>query len=86
MRSQRIVKRRHYDVIIVGAGPVGGYLARKFREEKFDVLILEEHDQIGRPSSCAGLVNRKSMAASYTHLTLLTILLCFIHFVPAHLQ
>ncbi len=53
MRSQRIVKRRHYDVIIVGAGPVGGYLARKFREENFDVLILEEHDQIGRPFQCA---------------------------------
>jgi digeranylgeranylglycerophospholipid reductase len=72
MRSQRIVKRRHYDVIIVGAGPVGGYLARKFREENFDVLILEEHDQIGRPFQCAGLVNPKSMERVDAYETVLT--------------
>jgi len=72
MRSQRIVKRRHYDVIIVGAGPVGGYLARKFHEENFDVLILEEHDQIGRPFQCAGLVNPKSMERVDAYETVLT--------------
>jgi geranylgeranyl reductase family protein len=52
-----------YDAIIVGAGPIGGYLARKLAEEELSVLILEEHSEIGRPFQCAGLVNPKAMAS-----------------------
>tara|TARA_B100000029_G_scaffold126823_2_gene120501 strand:- start:2698 stop:3903 length:1206 start_codon:yes stop_codon:yes gene_type:complete len=50
-----------YDVIIVGAGPVGGYLARRLRENEFSVLLIEEHSQIGRPFQCAGMVNPEAM-------------------------
>ncbi len=50
-----------YDVIIVGAGPVGGYLARRLRENDLSVLLLEEHSQVGRPFQCAGLVNPEAM-------------------------
>ncbi|MBK70306.1 MAG: hypothetical protein CMB53_02775 [Euryarchaeota archaeon] len=52
----------HYDVAIVGAGPVGGYLAWKLREEGQTVLLIEEHDEIGRPFQCAGLVNPDAMS------------------------
>jgi len=52
-----------YDAIIVGAGPIGGYLARKLVEKELSVLILEEHSEIGRPFQCAGLVNPKAMAS-----------------------
>ena len=52
-----------YDAIIVGAGPVGGYLAQKLAEDNLRVLILEEHSEIGRPFQCAGLVNPKAMAS-----------------------
>ena len=52
-----------YDAIIVGAGPIGGYLARKLVEDELSVLILEEHSEIGRPFQCAGLVNPKAMAS-----------------------
>ncbi len=52
-----------YDAIIVGAGPIGGYLAQKLAEDNLRVLILEEHSEIGRPFQCAGLVNPKAMAS-----------------------
>ncbi len=50
-----------YDVVVVGAGPVGGYLATKLATGGVSVLLLEEHAEIGRPFQCAGLVNTESM-------------------------
>ena len=50
-----------YDVVVVGAGPVGGYLATKLATGGISVLLLEEHAEIGRPFQCAGLVNTESM-------------------------
>ncbi len=51
----------YYDVVIIGAGPVGGYLGWKLREFGHSVLIIEEHSEIGRPFQCAGLVNPGAM-------------------------
>ena len=52
-----------YDAVIVGAGPIGGYLAQKLAKNNLKILILEEHSEIGRPFQCAGLVNPKAMAS-----------------------
>ena len=41
-----------YDVIIVGAGPVGGRAATLLSQEGLSVLLLEEHKEIGRPFQC----------------------------------
>ena len=49
--------------VIVGAGPIGGYLAQKLAKNYLRILILEEHSEIGRPFQCAGLVNPKAMAS-----------------------
>ncbi len=53
--------RQVYDVLVVGAGPVGGYLSRRLNEHGHSVLMVEEHDEIGRPFQCAGLVNPAAM-------------------------
>jgi len=66
------VTATEYDVIIVGAGPVGGYLGRRFREHGVSVLILEEHSEIGRPFQCAGLVNPAAMEKVDAYDTVLT--------------
>ncbi|MEE3232015.1 MAG: NAD(P)/FAD-dependent oxidoreductase, partial [Candidatus Thermoplasmatota archaeon] len=50
-----------YDVVVIGAGPVGGFLAKRMCEGGASVLLLEEHSQIGRPFQCAGLVNPDAM-------------------------
>ena len=52
---------RFFDAIVVGAGPIGGYLSRKLNEFGHSVLLLEEHNEIGRPFQCAGLVNPAAM-------------------------
>jgi geranylgeranyl reductase family protein len=61
-----------YDVVIVGAGPVGGFLAQRMSEGGVTVLLLEEHAQIGRPFQCAGLVNPEAMVLSGLQNTVLT--------------
>ena len=53
--------RPEYDVVIIGAGPIGGYLARKLNEWGHSVLLIEEHNEIGRPFQCAGLINPLAM-------------------------
>ena len=52
-----------YDVVIIGAGPVGGYTARLLCERGLSVLMVEEHNEVGRPFQCAGLVTPSAMDA-----------------------
>ncbi len=63
---------RQFDVIVIGAGPIGGYLSRRFNEHGKSVLLIEEHDQLGRPFQCAGLVNPASMKTIGLEDTILT--------------
>jgi len=46
-------------IIIIGAGPIGCYLARLLKNQGLNPLIIEEHKSIGRPIHCAGLVGKK---------------------------
>ncbi|HJW97192.1 MAG TPA: NAD(P)/FAD-dependent oxidoreductase [archaeon] len=46
------------DVLIAGAGPVGLYLAGLLEKSGLTVRILEEHERIGLPNHCSGLVSR----------------------------
>jgi geranylgeranyl reductase family protein len=47
---------KQYDAIVVGAGPVGGFVAGAISKNGFNVALLEEHHEIGKPVQCAGLV------------------------------
>src|SRR5437867_211922 len=46
-----------YDVLVVGGGPAGLYTAFRIAEEKLDVIVLEEHAEIGAPTHCTGIVS-----------------------------
>ncbi|RJU86705.1 MAG: NAD(P)/FAD-dependent oxidoreductase [Candidatus Poseidoniales archaeon] len=50
-----------YQVVIIGAGPVGGRLATELSLRGISTLMVEEHAEIGRPFQCAGLVNPPAM-------------------------
>lgn len=65
--------REDADIAVIGAGPSGLIAAREASKEGANVMILEEHSEIGEPCHCAGLLsinglNRigASNAKSYT--------------------
>ncbi|MCQ1536812.1 NAD(P)/FAD-dependent oxidoreductase [Methanosarcina sp. KYL-1] len=52
----------NYDVVVVGAGPVGSTAARSAAEHGARVLLLEEHSSIGSPVGCTGLLSTRAVA------------------------
>ena len=45
-----------FDVVVIGAGPVGGYVAGAVAEKGYRVALVEEHREVGEPVQCGGLV------------------------------
>lgn len=50
-----------HDVVIAGAGPAGSRIARDLALRGFDVVVLEEHESIGDPCHCSGLVTPRTL-------------------------
>ncbi len=49
------------DIIIVGAGPVGCYLAYLLAKKGYNVKVYEEHKEIGKPLQCSGVVSENGL-------------------------
>jgi len=47
----------NFDAVVVGGGPVGSTVAEAIAKDGYDVLILEEHPQIGLPQHCTGKIS-----------------------------
>lgn len=47
-----------YDVIIIGAGPVGSTLAYELANENLKVCLIDKKKKIGLPLQCAGIVSK----------------------------
>lgn len=45
-----------FDLVVVGAGPVGGYVAGAVAEKGYRVALVEEHREVGEPVQCGGLI------------------------------
>src|SRR3989338_3175617 len=43
-------------ITIIGAGPAGSYLAYLLAKEGKEVTLIEEHEKIGSPVQCTGIV------------------------------
>ncbi len=52
----------NYDVVVVGAGPVGSTAARYAAKHGAKVLLVEEHASIGSPVGCTGLLSTRAVA------------------------
>ncbi|MCP4536828.1 MAG: NAD(P)/FAD-dependent oxidoreductase [Chloroflexi bacterium] len=50
-----------FDVIVVGAGPIGSATAKSLAQASLNVALLEEHTSIGLPNHCSGLVSPRTL-------------------------
>lgn len=48
-----------YDVIIIGAGPIGCKTAELLGKNNLKVIVLEKNNKIGKYSACTGLVSNR---------------------------
>ena len=55
------------DVAVVGGGPIGCTAARLLARRGYHTVILEEHDSIGEPVRCAGLVTPRVLDLAGVH-------------------
>ena len=51
-----------HDLAIVGAGPAGLLAARRCAEVGLDVVVLEEHAEVGEPVHCTGIISLETAA------------------------
>jgi geranylgeranyl reductase family protein len=49
-----------YDVVVIGAGPAGSLTARRLAERGHHVVLLEEHECVGLPTHCTGLLGAEA--------------------------
>ena len=54
--------RTVHDLAIVGGGPAGLLTARRCAQVGLDVLLLEEHAEIGEPTHCTGILSFETAA------------------------
>jgi geranylgeranyl reductase family protein len=45
-----------FDTIVIGAGPIGSYAAQQLASHGYKVAVLEEHEHIGEPMQCTGII------------------------------
>ena len=45
-------------ISIIGGGPIGAYTAYLLAKAGEQVRIFEEHNKIGKPVQCAGIVSK----------------------------
>jgi len=53
--------RSKADIVVVGAGPSGSFSALTAAKMGAEVIVCEEHKEIGLPSHCAGLISTKGL-------------------------
>ncbi|NIQ04390.1 MAG: NAD(P)/FAD-dependent oxidoreductase [Candidatus Korarchaeota archaeon] len=55
------MEKTQWEVIVIGAGFVGNFTAKILASRGLNVLVIEEHEQIGTPRHCAGLISISGM-------------------------
>ena len=53
------IMKDKYDVVVIGAGPIGGYVAGNISKVGYNVAIIEQQRSIGSHLGCAGLITSR---------------------------
>ena len=56
IQGPQVLTPERRDVIVVGGGPAGLLTARDLSASGFSTIVLEEHDTIGVPVHCTGVL------------------------------
>jgi digeranylgeranylglycerophospholipid reductase len=51
-----------YNTVIIGAGPVGSYLARRLGELGYKVLVLDKKSGAGQDVCCTGIISKECLS------------------------
>ncbi|TFG25788.1 MAG: NAD(P)/FAD-dependent oxidoreductase [Promethearchaeota archaeon] len=54
---EKIIEK--FDVCIVGGSLAGNYLSYLLSNSKLNIVVIEEHKEIGLPFQCAGIISKK---------------------------
>ena len=49
----------YFDLVIIGASIAGNYLCSLISNYNLKIAIIEEHNNIGLPLQCAGIISKK---------------------------
>lgn len=49
-----------YDIVVVGAGPIGSYIAYLLAQKGFSVCVAERRNKIGNGAICTGVIGAKA--------------------------
>ncbi len=52
-----------YDVIVIGGGPTGSYVAQKIAQAGYSVLVLERREKMGGRICCTGIISQNCLDA-----------------------
>jgi len=52
-----------YDVIVVGGGPVGSYVAYKLAGMGHEVVVLEQKERLGEKVCCTGIISQECVSS-----------------------
>jgi digeranylgeranylglycerophospholipid reductase len=63
-----VLKKRKYDIIVIGAGPAGSVCARKLAEKGYDILLCEKKPIVGVPVRCGEATGNRGRLAAFTEI------------------
>ena len=52
-----------YDVIVIGGGPVGSYVAYRLAGMGYDVMVLDKKEKLGGSVCCAGIISQRCVSS-----------------------
>ncbi len=54
------MKNKLYDILVVGGGPIGSYTACQLADRGFEVVLMEEDDEVGKDVICTGVISTEA--------------------------
>jgi len=52
-----------HDVVVVGGGPIGSYVAYKLAEMGYGVVVVEQKEKLGEPVCCTGIIGQECVSS-----------------------